>query len=38
MAGKEDKKSKQAIKEVKEDIQQLPETLGLMAKVEIVGE
>jgi len=36
MAGKEDKKSKQAIEEVKEDIRQLPETFGLMAKVEIV--
>jgi len=38
MAGKEDKKSKQAIEEVKEDIRQLPETFGLMAKVEIAGE
>ncbi len=28
----------EGIKEIKEDIKQLPETMGLMAKIEIVGE
>ena len=32
----EDTKVKEGIEEVKEDIQQLPETMGLMAKIEIV--
>ena len=31
-------KKEEGIKEIKEDIQQLPETMGLMAKTEIVGE
>ena len=31
-------KKEEGIKEIKEDIQQLPETMGLMAKIEIVGE
>ena len=34
--GKEDKKVKEGIKEIKEDIQQLPETMALMAKIEVV--
>lgn len=31
-------KKEEGIKEIKEDIKQLPETMGLMAKIEIVGE
>ena len=31
-------KKEEGIKEIKEDIQQLPETMGLMAKIEIGGE
>jgi len=32
------KKTKEAVKEIKEDIKQLPETMGLMSKIEATGE
>ena len=37
MASK-NKKTKETVKEIKEDIKQLPETMGLMSKIEATGE